>query len=60
MPVRVLFAALGVVFGVILAVLGVGAAVLVLVTTLVGYCIGVAIEGGIDLSALLAPLRRRR
>ncbi len=59
MPVRVLFAALGVVFGVVLAVLGVGAAVLVLVTTLVGYYIGAAIEGGVDLSALLAPLRRR-
>jgi len=59
MPVRVLFAALGVVFGVVLAVLGVGAAVLVLVTTLVGYYIGAAIEGGVDLSALLVPLRRR-
>ncbi len=60
MPLRVLFAALGVVFGVILAALGFGAAVLVLVTTLVGYYIGAAIEGSIDLSALLAPLRRRR
>jgi len=60
MPLRVLFAALGVVFGVILAVLGFGAAVLVLVTTLVGYYIGAAIEGSIDLSALLGPLRRRR
>ncbi len=60
MPVRVLCAALGVVFGVILAVLGFGAAALVLVTTIVGYSIGAAIEGSVDLSALLSPLRRRR
>ena len=60
MSLRVLFAALGVVFVIVWATLGFGWAVLLLVGALVGFYVGAAIEGGLDLSALLAPLRRAR
>ncbi len=60
MSLRVLCAALGVVFVIVWATLGFGWAVLLLVGALVGFYIGAAIEGGVDLSALLDPLRRVR
>ena len=58
MSLRVLFAALGIVFVIVWAVLGFGWALLVLVGALGGYYIGAALEGGVDLSGLLEPLRR--
>ncbi len=58
MSLRVLFAALGVVFVIAWAVLGFGWALLLLLGALVGYYIGAALEGAVDLSGLLAPLRR--
>jgi len=46
------------VFVIVWAVLGFGWALLLLLGALVGYYIGAALEGGVDLSGLLAPLRR--
>jgi len=60
MSLRVLLATLGVVFVIVWATLGFGWAVLLLVGALVGFYVGAAIEGGVDLSALLDPLRRAR
>lgn len=57
---RLLLTALGIVFGIVFAVLGFGWATIVLLTTLVGYYVGATLEGDIDISALLAPLRPRR
>jgi len=48
------------VFVIVLAVLGFGWAVLVLLGAVVGFYLGAALEGGADLSALLDPLRRAR
>ncbi len=60
MSIRILFAVMGIVFGVVLAFVGFGWAIVVLLTTLIGYYIGSALEGDLDLSALLAPLRQQR
>lgn len=63
MSLRILLAALGVVFGIIWAVLGIGWATVVVLCALAGFYIGAIIEGGADLSALgvlLDPLRRPR
>ncbi len=60
MSLRVLLAVLGAVFVIVLAVLGFGWAVLVLLGAVVGFYLGAALEGGADLSALLDPLRRAR
>lgn len=60
MSLRIVLAALGVVFGIIWAVIGVGWATVVVLCALAGYYIGALIEGGVDLSGFLAPLRRTR
>lgn len=60
MSLRLLFALLGLAFGVIWAVESIGWAVAILVCALVGYYIGAVLESGVTLSALLAPLRRPR
>ncbi len=57
---RLLLMVLGVTFGIVFATLGFGWAVVVLLTTIVGYYIGAALDGSFDISALLAPLRSRR
>ena len=54
MSPRLLGAGLGLVFA------GFGWALFVLVLTLVGYYIGAALEGDVNLDALLDPLRRVR
>jgi hypothetical protein len=53
-----MLAVLGVVFGVIWAIIGLGWAVVVVLCGLAGFYIGAAIEGGIDLAGVLDPLRR--
>lgn len=60
MALRVLIAILGIVFGVIWATLGLGWAVVVVLCALAGYYVGAVLEGGVDLSVLLDPLRRSR
>ncbi len=60
MSLRLLFALLGLAFGVIWAVESIGWAVAVLLCALIGYYIGAVLESGVALSALLAPLRRPR
>jgi len=59
-PLRVLLAALGVVFGIIWATIGIGWAAVVVLCALAGFYLGAVIEGGADLSTLLEPLRRTR
>lgn len=59
MSVRIGLAALGVVFGIIWAVIGIGWAAVVVLCALTGYYIGALIESGADLSGLTVPLRRR-
>ena len=59
-PLRVFLAALGVVFGIIWATIGIGWAAVVVLCALAGFYLGAVIEGGVDLSALLEPLRRSR
>lgn len=58
MSVRILLAALGVVFGIMWATVGIGWATVVVLCAFAGYYLGATIEGGVDLSALTAPLRR--
>ncbi len=60
MPARILFAALGTIFGLVWVSIGIGWAVVVLICALVAYYIGALIEGEVDLNALLAPLRKRK
>jgi hypothetical protein len=60
MSLRVVLAALGVVFGIIWATIGIGWAAVVVLCALAGYYLGAVIEGGVDLSVLLDPLRRTR
>ncbi len=60
MPARILFAALGTVFGLVWASIGTGWAVIVLLCALIAYYIGALIEGEVDPDALLAPLRKRK
>jgi hypothetical protein len=60
MSLRVVLAALGVVFGIIWALLGIGWAVVVVLCALIGFYIGAVIEGEANLSVLLDPLRRTR
>jgi len=60
MSLRVLFAMLGIAFGVVWAVESIGWAVVMLVCALVGYYLGAVLESGVALSALLEPLRRTR
>ncbi|MDB5059449.1 MAG: hypothetical protein JWO59_2921 [Chloroflexi bacterium] len=60
MSPRLWCALLGVVFGVMWAEINIGWAVVVLVCSLVGYAIGAALEGTIDVSGLVAPLRQPR
>lgn len=60
MSLRVVLAALGVAFGIIWAVIGIGWAAVVVLCALAGYYLGAVIEGGVDLSVLLDPLRRTR
>ncbi|MGI8912562.1 MAG: hypothetical protein ACR2JY_02035 [Chloroflexota bacterium] len=57
---RVLFAMLGIAFGVVWAVESIGWAGVMLVCALVGYYLGAVLESGVALSALLEPLRRTR
>ena len=59
-PLRVFLGALGVVFGIIWATIGIGWATVVVLCALAGFYLGAAIEGGLDPSALLEPLRRAR
>ena len=59
MPLRIVLAALGVVFGITWATIGIGWAAVVVLCALAGYYIGSVIESGADLSGLTAPLRRR-
>ncbi len=58
MSLRIVLAALGVVFGIMWAVTGIGWAAVVVLCALAGYYIGTVIESGADLSVLMAPLRR--
>lgn len=60
MSLRVLFALLGIAFGVVWAVESIGWALVMLVCALVGYYLGAVLESGVALSALLEPLRRTR
>jgi hypothetical protein len=59
-PLRVLLAALGVVFGILWATIGIGWAAVAVLCALAGFYLGAAIENGTGLSALLEPLRRTR
>lgn len=60
MTLRVLFAMLGIAFGVIWAVESIGWAVVVVGCALVGYYVGAVLENGVALSTFLEPLRRSR
>ena len=60
MSPRLLCAGLGLVFALVLVFAGFGWAVFVLILTLVGYYVGAALEGDVNLAALLDPLRRVR
>jgi len=60
MPARILFAALGAVFGLVWVSIGLGWAVVVLLCALVAYYIGALLEGAVDPDALLAPFRSRK
>ncbi len=60
MSLRIVLAALGIVFGIIWATIGIGWAAVVVLCALAGYYIGAVIEGGADLSTLIEPLRRTR
>ena len=56
----VLLAALGVVFGILWATIGIGWAAVTVLCALAGLYLGAAIQNGAGLSTLLEPLRRRR
>lgn len=58
MSPRILLAILGIVFVIVWGTLGIGWAIGVLFGALIGYYVGAAIEGVVDVSGLLAPLRR--
>lgn len=60
MSPRMLCTMLGVVFGVMWTTVNIGWAVVVLLCALVGYAIGAALEGAIDVSGLVTPLRPPR
>ncbi len=60
MSARILFAALGTVFGLVWVSIGFGWAVVVLLCALIAYYIGALLEGELDLDALLTPLRKWR
>jgi hypothetical protein len=60
MSPRVLCTILGVVFGVVWAEVNIGWAAVVLLCALVGYAVGAALEGVIDVSGLMPPLRQPR
>ena len=60
LSLRVFLAALGAVFGIIWATIGIGWAAVVVLCAFAGYYVGAAIEGGVDMSTLLEPLRRTR
>jgi hypothetical protein len=60
MSPRLLCTIVGVVFGVVWAEVNIGWAVVVLLCALVGYAVGAALEGVIDVSGLVAPLRSPR
>ncbi len=60
MSLRILYAAFGAVFGLVWAFNSFGWAVVVILLGLVGYYIGATVEGDVDLSQLLAPLRQSR
>ena len=59
-PWRVFLAALGVVFGILWATIGIGWAAVAVLCALAGLYLGAAIENGIRPSTLLEPLRRTR
>ena len=60
LSLRVFLAALGVVFGILWATIGIGWAAVAALCALAGFYLGAAIENGTGLSALLEPLRRTR
>ena len=53
-------AALGVVFGILWATIGIGWAAVAVLCALAGWYLGAAIENGAGLSTLLEPLHRTR
>jgi hypothetical protein len=57
---RIVLAALGVIFGIIWATIGAGWATVVVLCGLADFYLGAAIESGVDLSPLLEPLRHTR
>lgn len=60
MSPRLWCAILGVAFGVVWAEINVGWAVVVVLCALIGYAVGAILEGTIDVSGLVAPLRQPR
>lgn len=60
MSARVWCALLGVVFAVVWANLNIGWAVVVLVCALIGYAVGAALEGSVNLAGVAAQLRPPR
>jgi hypothetical protein len=53
-------AIVGIIFGVVWATVSIGWAVVVLLCALAGYAVGAALEGTVDVSGLLTPLRQSR
>jgi len=60
MSPRLWCAIAGIIFGVVWATVSIGWAVVVLLCTLVGYAVGAALEGVVDVSGLITPLRQSR
>jgi hypothetical protein len=60
LSLRVFLAALGVVFGILWATIGIGWAAVAVLCALAGWYLGAAIENGAGLSTLLEPLHRTR
>jgi len=60
MSPRLWCAIAGIIFGVVWATVSIGWAVVVLLCALVGYAVGAALEGVVDVSGLITPLRQSR
>lgn len=60
MSPRLWCAIAGIVFGIVWASISIGWAAVVLLCALAGYAVGAALEGTLDVSGLVAPLRQPR